>query len=49
MLCLKALVQPLCVGSHARGKKSFASEEASKIALDLCFKIADELEKKKKR
>jgi hypothetical protein len=31
------------------GKEAFASEEASKIALDLCFKIANELEKKKKR
>jgi len=27
------------------GSEVFASEEASKIALDLCFKIADELEK----
>jgi hypothetical protein len=33
------------------GKQVFASEEASNIAIDLCFKIADELEtpRKKKR
>jgi hypothetical protein len=31
------------------GKQVFASEEASKIALDLCFKIADELEKPRKK
>lgn len=30
------------------GKEVFASEEASKIAIDLCFKIADELEKPRK-
>jgi len=29
-------------------KEVFASEEASDVALRLCFKIADELEKKKK-
>lgn len=27
------------------GNEVFASEEASKIAVDLCFKIANELEK----
>lgn len=27
------------------GKEVFASEKASKIAIDLCFKIAEELEK----
>ena len=29
-------------------KEVFASEEASDVAVRLCFKIADELEKKKK-
>lgn len=28
------------------GKQVFASEEASKIAVDLCFKIANEIESK---
>lgn len=28
------------------GKQVFASEQASKIAVDLCFKIANELEKR---
>lgn len=31
------------------GKQVFSSEEASKIALDLCFAIADEVESKPKR
>jgi hypothetical protein len=31
------------------GHQVFKSEEASQIAVDLCFKIADELEKPKKR
>ena len=29
------------------GKQVFASEQASQIAVDLCFKIAEELEKRK--
>lgn len=29
------------------GKEVFASEEASKIAVDLCFKIAEEIESHK--
>lgn len=29
------------------GKEVFASEEASRIAVDLCFKIAEELEETK--
>ena len=31
------------------GNKIFDSETASKIAVDLCFKIAEELEKKNKK